>query len=115
MTGTATGRLPAAASHADAAEQALSKARDRYAIGPAPIYVDWVEAVTHGLLAVASAIEDAGTINAGTVAEPGERLGAVDDTLVTVASEIAGTAAGKPASRWRRLHTRRRTPLQSAS
>jgi len=108
MTGTTTGRLPAAASHADASERALSKARDRCSFREPPVYADWLDAVTHGLLAVAAAIENSGADTADAITDLGERLGDVDDTLSAAASGMTGAAG-----RWRRMW--RRPPLQRAA
>jgi len=99
-----------AAAEAAAADHALSQlGRLCERPGPTPVLAGVLaagfEAVTHGLLAAAAAIEDSGADTADAVTDLGERLAAVDGTLGFVADAIDDT---RPPLRRRLWHHRRR-------
>jgi hypothetical protein len=100
-------RAAAEAAAADHALSQLDRARERP--GPTPVLEGVLaagfEAITHGLLAIAAAVEDSGAGTAGAVADLGERLAAVDSTLGFVADAIDDT---RPRLRLRLWHHRRR-------
>ena len=92
-----------AAAEAAAAEHALSQlSRAREHPGPTPVLADVLatgfEAITHGLLAAAAAIEDSGADTADAITDLGERVAGVDDTLSAIATGVGDTA--KPTTRW---------------
>ena len=100
-------RAAAEAAAADHALSQLDRARERP--GPtlalAEVLAAGFEAVTHGLLAAAAAIEDSGADTADAVTDLGERLAAVDSTLGFVADAIDDT---RPRLGRRLWHHRRR-------
>ncbi len=102
-----------AADEAAAADHALSQlGRAREHPGPTPGLADVLaagfEAITHGLLAAAAAIEDSGADTADAVTDLGERLAIVDGTLGLVADAIDDTPWRH--LRWRRLWHHHREP-----
>jgi len=99
-----------AAAEAAAADHALSQlGRLCERPGPTPVLAGVLaagfEAVTHGLLAAAAAIEDSGADTADAVTDLGERLAAVDGTLGLVAGAIDDTRSRPRRRLW---HHRRR-------
>jgi hypothetical protein len=100
-------RAVAEAAAADHAVSQLGSLCERP--GPTPVLAGVLaagfEAVTHGLLAAAAAIEDSGADTADAVTDLGERLAAVDGTLGFVADAIDDT---RPPLRRRLWHHRRR-------
>ena len=106
-----------AAGEAAAADHALSQlGRARERPGPTPVLAEVLaagfEAITHGLLATAAAIEDSGADTAGAVADLGERLAVVDGTLGFVADAIDDT---RPRLWRRRWHLRRQNTTDGES
>jgi len=86
-------RAAAEAAAADHALSQLGRARERP--GPTPVLAGVLaagfEAITHGLLAAAAAVEDSGADTADAVADLGERLDTVDGTLGLIADAIDDT------------------------
>ena len=96
-----------AAAEAAAADHALSQlGRLCERPGPTPVLAGVLaagfEAITHGLLATAAAVEDSGADTADAVTDLGERLAAVDSTLGFVADAIDDTRPRLRRCLWRR-------------
>ena len=96
-----------AAAEAAAADHALGQlGRLCERPGPTPVLIYALtagfEAITHGLLAVAAAIEDSGADTADAITDLGERLDAVDGTLGLVADAIDATSRPRLRRRVRR-------------
>ena len=96
-----------AAAEAAAADHALSQLgrlceRPVPALVLAEVLAAGFEAVTHGLLAAAAAIEDSGADTADAVADLCERLAAVDGTLGFVADAIDNARPLARRCLWRR-------------
>ena len=103
-TPAAVSRAAAEAAAADHALSQLDRARERP--GPtlvlAEVLAAGFEAITHGLLAAAAAVEDSGADTADAVTDLGERLAAVDGTLGSAADAIDDTRLRLRRCLWRR-------------
>ena len=96
-----------AAAEAAAADHALGQlGRLCERPGPMPalagVLAAGFEAITHGLLATAAAIEDSGADTADAVTDLGERLAVVDGTLGFVADAVDDTRPRLRRCLWRR-------------